>query len=118
MLGWKVGATAVEMSDPSGGRGVGSVTHCVHGRQAFDQEILDWRPFTYFSYGETGPFGPFLWTFELTGREGDESTALRIRVKRIGGGRQLLIMALGRRRFQRLLEANLVNLAEVTATRR
>lgn len=65
ILGWKLGATSVEANDPAGGRGVGSTTHCVHGRQAFDQEILDWRPFTYFSYRETGPYGPFLWTFEL-----------------------------------------------------
>lgn len=114
VLGWKVGATAIEMRDPAGGRGVGSVTHCVHGRQAFDQEILDWRPFTYFSYRETGPYGPFLWTLELGGRDQEKSTAVTIRVKRIGDTRQRLMMAVGRRRFQRLLEGNLANLAEET----
>ncbi|HEY1523658.1 MAG TPA: DUF2652 domain-containing protein [Solirubrobacteraceae bacterium] len=117
VLGWKVGATAVEMRDPSGGRGVGSVTHCVHGRQAFDQEILDWRPFTYFSYRETGPYGPFLWTFELSDQDQAHSTAVTIRVKRIGDTWQRLMMAVGRRRFQRLLEGNLANLAELTAGR-
>lgn len=113
VLGWKVGITAVEMRDPGGGRGVGSTTHCVHGRQAFDQEILDWRPFTYFSYRETGPYGPFLWTFELAGQEQDASTSVTVRVKRIGDTRQRLTMTIGRRHFQRLLETNLTNLAQV-----
>ena len=117
VLGWKVGATAIEMRDPSSGRGVGSVTHCVHGRQAFDQEILDWRPFAYFSYRETGPYGPFLWTFELAGRDGAQSTTVTVRVKRIGDTRQRLLMTVGRRRFQRILEANLANLAQVTTER-
>lgn len=115
MLGWKVGATAIEMRDPAGGRGVGSVTHCVHGAQTFDQEILDWRPFSYFSYRETGPYGPFLWTFELTDAGEAESTDVTIRVMRIGDARQRLMMAIGRRRFQRLLEANLANLAAAAA---
>jgi Protein of unknown function (DUF2652)/Polyketide cyclase / dehydrase and lipid transport len=113
LMAWKEGITAAEIRDPAGGRGVGSVTHCVHGRKAFDQEILDWRPFTYFSYRELGPYGPFLWTFELADQDG--STSVKIRVKLIGGIRQRLIMTLGRRSFQRLLETNLANLADVTA---
>src|SRR5205823_2403972 len=64
---WRVGVTDVQMRNPAGTRGVGSKTHCVHGKQAFDQEILDWRPFHYFSHREVGPYGPFMWTFELTG---------------------------------------------------
>jgi uncharacterized protein YndB with AHSA1/START domain len=111
ILGWKVGATAVNMSDPSGGRGVGSTTHCVHGRQAFDQEVLDWRPFSYFSYRETGPYGPFLWTFELAEDADGSSTDITIRVRLLGSARQRVIMALGRRRFRRILERNLANLA-------
>ena len=81
MLGWKVGATAIEMKNPSGAREVGSTTHCVHGRQAFDQEILDWRPFSYFSYRETGPYGPFLWTIELHEEADQPATSVAIRVK-------------------------------------
>jgi uncharacterized protein YndB with AHSA1/START domain len=121
VLGWKVGATAVEMRDPSGGRGVGSVTHCVHGRQAFDQEILDWRPFSYFSYRETGPYGPFLWTFDLDQPHGesapaDPETTVTVRVRRLGDTRQRLMLAVGGRRFQRILESSLANLAEMAAS--
>lgn len=115
ILAWKVGATAAEMSNPSGARGVGSVTHCVHGRQAFDQEILDWRPFSQFSYRETGPYGPFLWTIELSEDTEPSVTIVAIRVKLLGGGRQRVMMKLGGRRFQRILERNLRNLAAVVS---
>jgi class 3 adenylate cyclase len=110
ILSWKVGATAVDMDNPRGARGVGSTTHCVHGAQAFDQEILDWRPFGYFSYRETGPYGPFLWTFELSDNGTAPSTSITVRVKLLGGRRQRLMMTLGRRRFLRILETNLDNL--------
>ena len=90
----------------------------MHGRQAFDQEILDWRPFTYFSYRETGPYGPFLWTFELESSGGgsatrSEDTTVTVRVKRLGDTRQRLMMLMGGRRFQRILETNLANLREL-----
>jgi hypothetical protein len=113
-LGWKVGATAIEMQNPSGARDVGSRTHCVHGRQAFDQEILDWRPFTYFSYREAGPYGPFLWTTELTNDE--KGTNVNVRVKLLGGRRQRALMAVGRRRLVRTLNSCLANLASQVAT--
>jgi uncharacterized protein YndB with AHSA1/START domain len=113
-LGWKVGATAVEMRNPFGSRDVGSRTHCVHGRQAFDQEILDWRPFTYFSYREVGPYGPFLWTIELM--DDDHGTNVDIRVQLAGGRRQRALMTLGRRRLVRTLETCLVNLASQLST--
>jgi uncharacterized protein YndB with AHSA1/START domain len=107
---WRAGATAVEACDPAGGRGVGTRTHCVHGAQAFDQEITDWRPFDYYTYRETGPYGPFMWTFELSD-EGGQRTRATVRVKTLGGARQRLFMAVGRRRLQRVLEGNMATLA-------
>ena len=115
ILAWKVGATAANMTNPSGARGVGSVTHCVHGKQAFDQEILDWRPFSCFSYRETGPYGPFLWTIELSEDADQSATSVAIRVKLLGGARQRMMMKLGGRRFQRILERNLSNLSAVVS---
>jgi hypothetical protein len=106
---WKVGVTDVQMQNPAGARGVGSKTHCVHGRQAFDQEIIDWQPFRYFSHREVGPFGPFLWTFELTSA-GDQ-TALDVRVKLIGGIGQRTLMRFGRRRLRQVVERGLDNMA-------
>lgn len=117
VLAWKVGATEIEMKNPAGARGVGSVTHCMHGRQAFDQEILDWRPFSYFSYRETGPYGPFLWTFALHEDSEGSTTSVSILVKLLGGARQRMVMRLGRRRFQRVLAENLKNLTALVEAR-
>jgi hypothetical protein len=115
ILGWKVGATAVEMRNPSGARDVGSTTHCVHGRQAFDQEIVDWRPFSYFTYRETGPYGPFLWTIELDEDDDTENTRVSVRIKLLGSGRQRLMMKIGGRRLRRMLDASLANLSSLVA---
>jgi hypothetical protein len=101
------------MRNPSGARDVGSTTHCVHGRQAFDQEILDWRPFTYFSYRETGPYGPFLWTIELSEDRDPARTRVTVRVKLLGAARQRMMMRLGARRFRKTVETSLANLASL-----
>jgi uncharacterized protein YndB with AHSA1/START domain len=112
VLEWKGGgATDVQMENPSGGRGVGSVTHCVHGKQAFDQEILDWRPFSYFSYQESGPYGPFLYTFELADEGGQ--TALDVRVQLVGGRRQRMMMRLASRKFRGIIGESLEKLGSI-----
>ncbi len=111
---WKDGATAVEMRSPPSGRGVGTEIHCVHGRQAFDQEVLDWRPFDYFSYRETGPFGPFTWTIALTGE--DERTTVEIRARGIGGRVQAAVTRFARGRIRASLERSLDRLAALVGS--
>jgi uncharacterized protein YndB with AHSA1/START domain len=44
---WGSDITAVVENSPSGRRGPGTVNHCMHGRDAFVEEILEWRPPTY-----------------------------------------------------------------------
>lgn len=83
----------------------------MHGKQAFDQEVLDWRPFEYFSHRELGPFGPFLWTFELS--PDGEGTALEIRVKLMGGIGQRAMMLVGRRKLRQVLDAGLENMTRL-----
>ena len=97
------------MENPANAHDVGSRTHCVHGSRAFDQEIIDWRPFDYYSYREDGPFGAFVWTFELAGEEPDTTVTARVRLA--GGRRQRMLMPLARPRLRRLLERNLEALA-------
>lgn len=41
---WGPGVTSVEESSPSGRRGTGTVNHCMHGKDAVVEEILDWQP--------------------------------------------------------------------------
>jgi len=63
-----LGVTAVEEQTGAGGRrGVGTTNHCMHGADANVEEILDWRPFDYFTDRTTMPGGApaFLVTMEL-----------------------------------------------------
>jgi uncharacterized protein YndB with AHSA1/START domain len=47
---WQLGSTAIEQETTAGGRrGVGMVNHCVHGADAIIEEIIDWRPYDYYT---------------------------------------------------------------------
>lgn len=41
---WQHGVTAFDEATVGGRRGVGTTNHCIHGRDAIIEEILDWRP--------------------------------------------------------------------------
>jgi hypothetical protein len=68
--GWQVGVTDVLLADSTGNRrSVGATIHCMHGAEAVVEEILDWRPYDYWSNRSTinTPAGPMrmLATVEL-----------------------------------------------------
>ncbi len=45
---WQPWVTSVEIRGATGGRrGPGSANHCMHGKDAVVEEILDWRPYDY-----------------------------------------------------------------------
>jgi uncharacterized protein YndB with AHSA1/START domain len=45
---WQPWVTEVTIKDATGGRrGLGSANHCMHGKDAVIEEILDWRPYDY-----------------------------------------------------------------------
>jgi uncharacterized protein YndB with AHSA1/START domain len=51
-LQWQraLGVTAIDQTPPAGGRrGVGMTNHCIHGPDVQIEQILDWRPFDYFT---------------------------------------------------------------------
>ncbi len=62
---WFVGLESLTEEHPAGIRGVGTVNHCVHGGMAVDQEIVDWKPFHYYSQRSASPMGALLMTAEL-----------------------------------------------------
>jgi uncharacterized protein YndB with AHSA1/START domain len=70
-VAWSVGTgvTDVIVDAPGNRRGVGATNHCMHGKDAIVEEILDWRPFDYFTLRSTMPTPAgtvrFLTTFEL-----------------------------------------------------
>jgi uncharacterized protein YndB with AHSA1/START domain len=66
--GWQHGVTdVIQLPEPGGRRGVGTINHCMHGSDAIIQEILDWRPWDYVTDRTTMPGGApvILSTFEL-----------------------------------------------------
>jgi uncharacterized protein YndB with AHSA1/START domain len=47
-MSWQPWVTEVTITDATGGRrGPGSANHCIHGKDAVIEEILDWRPYDY-----------------------------------------------------------------------
>jgi hypothetical protein len=54
-VGWQLGVTGVEVTATGNRRGVGATTHCLHGAEASVEELLDWRPYDYFTLRNTIP---------------------------------------------------------------
>jgi hypothetical protein len=68
-VAWQLGVTGVELIASGNRRGVGATNHCMHGENATIEELLDWRPYDYFTNRTTvpTPMGPvrFLATTEF-----------------------------------------------------
>jgi uncharacterized protein YndB with AHSA1/START domain len=48
--GWQAAVTEIVVTGTTGGRrGPGATNHCMHGKDAIIEEILDWRPYDYLS---------------------------------------------------------------------
>lgn len=65
---WTPGVQRIDQATPDGRRGTGTQNHCVHGRNASLEEILDWRPFDYFTIDNHVPvplLKPIRTTYEL-----------------------------------------------------
>jgi uncharacterized protein YndB with AHSA1/START domain len=104
-------ADRVEMQNPRGSRGPGSVTHCVHGKSTIAQEIVDWKPHDYYTYRERNPIGECLWTIVFSPLRQGERTAIEWRMKLAGGAGQRVMWALVGRRVRRMLNGYLRSLA-------
>lgn len=73
---WLKGVTRMELDTADGRVGIGTTIHCIHGQFAHPEEILDWRPFHYFTWITHLPVvGEMTVTVELT--PVPEGTALR-----------------------------------------
>jgi hypothetical protein len=79
---WTPGITGVEVTATGNRRGVGATNHCMHGKNASVEELLDWRPYDYFTLRNTvpTPIGPvrFLQTTEF--EPTSSGTVLRMRM--------------------------------------
>ena len=78
---WVPAIVRIDQSNAAGRRGVGTTNHCVHGDGVTLEEILDWRPFDYFTMRTTIPeVASGLMTYELEPL--DVGTRVRIRFGR------------------------------------
>jgi uncharacterized protein YndB with AHSA1/START domain len=71
--GWTPGVQRIDQATADGRRGVGTQNHCVHGKNASLEEILDWRPFDYFTILNHVPMPllkPIRITYELEDVDG------------------------------------------------
>jgi uncharacterized protein YndB with AHSA1/START domain len=50
---WVAGVTDIIQDAAGNRRAVGATNHCMHGQDAIVEEILDWRPFDYFTFRST-----------------------------------------------------------------
>ena len=54
-VAWQAGVTGVEVTAKGNRRGVGATNHCMHGKGASIEQLLDWRPYDYFTIRNTAP---------------------------------------------------------------
>jgi hypothetical protein len=81
-VAWSPGITGVEVIANGNRRGVGATNHCMHGKSASVEELLDWRPYDYYSLRNTvpTPLGPisFLMTTEFEPTPGGTIVHMRM----------------------------------------
>jgi uncharacterized protein YndB with AHSA1/START domain len=109
---WKVDVTRIDMRNPGAARGVGSTTHCVHGKTKIAQEIVDWKPYSYYTYRERNPIGKCLYTIELEPLGEGERTRVRWVAALAGGARQRVMWALMGWRMREAVGANFEGLVQ------
>lgn len=120
---WGTGMTDVVEDLASGRRGVGTVNHCVHGKNVSIEEVLDWCPPEYETKRIKTPIrgAPRLvMTTELIER-GPEQTDLVYRVARPRSLKDRLILQAMERQFRTAVmrdSATLVELATADAEER
>jgi hypothetical protein len=90
---WQHGVTGIAEQSASGRRGAGTLNHCMHGKAAVVEEILDWHPFEHVTMRSQLP-GPGIpkvtmsYLFEPAG----EGTRVVVRLLRPRAGKDRTIV--------------------------
>lgn len=95
---WTPRVRRVDQTTPDGRRGVGTQNHCVHGKNASLEEILDWRPFDYYTIVNHVPM-PLLQPLRMTFELEDVAGGTRVTQSTAPGdgfGQRLLVGLVGR----------------------
>jgi uncharacterized protein YndB with AHSA1/START domain len=79
---WGPGIDLIDERAPTGRRGAGTTNHCMHGKDAIVEEILDWRPFEYQTTRSAMPMPgtPKLTMTEVLAPTEDGGTEVELRV--------------------------------------
>jgi uncharacterized protein YndB with AHSA1/START domain len=108
------GVERVDEVPLDGRRGIGTTNHCVHGEGVSLEEILDWRPYDYFTLKNTMVgMGTWVTTEELAAADG--GTHVTIRFQRPRAARERAWMEQAMPFMRPLYEASLVRLAAIMA---
>jgi hypothetical protein len=101
-VAWAPGVTGVNVIATGNRRGVGSTNHCMHGKSASVEELLDWRPYDYFTLRNTvpTPMGPirFLQTTEF--EPTPDGTIVHMRIAAPATVKERLALRLGARTLE------------------
>ncbi|HTS15187.1 MAG TPA: DUF2652 domain-containing protein, partial [Candidatus Sulfotelmatobacter sp.] len=95
---WQPAVTAVLEEPAAGRRGVGTVNHCVHGKDAVIEEILDWQPTDYVTTRSKLPIPGIpkvTMTIALEAAEGGTQVQFRVARPRTAKDRGILGMIRG-----------------------
>ena len=81
---WQTGTIQIIEDLGNGRRGAGTVNHCIHGKDAVVEEILDWRPYDYVTLNSLMPIqgAPKLKSQQVLEPLGDDRTLVHFRFAR------------------------------------
>jgi len=69
-LEWMTWVIRIDQETADGRPGVGTVNHCVHGRDAIVEEVVDYRPYETMTIRSATPGGPVPMTFDYEPTDG------------------------------------------------
>jgi hypothetical protein len=100
---WQVGVLRIDETNPAGRRGAGTTNHCVHGKDAVLEEILDWRPFDYLTTELQIPM-PLMRSLRVTAELEEVPAGTRIteRLLPLGGLKARLMLPIFKRMYRKL----------------
>jgi len=115
---WQAGVTDVIQDATGNRRAPGTTNHCMHGKDAIVEEVLDWRPFDYFTMRSTigTPAGPvkIIGTFEL--EPTTTGTRVHVRFAKPRSARDLAVLAPMTPVFQGMVDAGAAAVRTLVAT--
>ncbi len=115
---WQAGVTEVIQDAAGNRRAIGTTNHCMHGKDAIIEEVLDWRPFDYFTQRSTigTPVGPIriVGTFELEPTA--SGTRVHVRFAKPRAAKDQAVLVAMAPTFQGMVDAGAAAIRTLVAT--